>query len=279
MNLVNTRRAELEEVPYLNNALDGITASINAIWNVEHDEAGHHTAITADSITVEDATITGDLVVAGDQTIDGGVTIDGTLTVEGATVLNNGLGVDGNADVTGTLTAVTATADHFTGGDLGLIGDITTTGDVFATDIDATNGYTERARATKMGEWIAVAFNALNFFANGVQTWTVGSGDVVVNRYMLVGKTLMWKVGLTGTTVGGTPNTELRISIPGGFTAANYSIAPLAVVTDNGTQMVGFVEATNGQTLVSIKLNIGATNWTNATDNTAVFFTIAIEVA
>jgi hypothetical protein len=262
----------LSEIPSaVKRALKDSWAQLEVIFQTEHDEDGHHTDITAESVTADTATITA-LAVSTQV-------VTGTLTVAGATVLNGGLGVTGHASVTGTVFADTVSVTHVVAADAALTGDITTTGDIFATDVDATNGYTEHARATKMGEWIAVAFNALNFFANGVQTWTVGSGDVVVNRYMLVGKTLMWKVGLTGTTVGGTPNTELRISIPGGFTAANYSVAPLAVVTDNGTQMVGFVEATNGQTLISIKLNLGATNWTNATDNTAVFFTIAIEVA
>jgi hypothetical protein len=138
----------------------------------------------------------------------------------------------------------------------------------------------EAARTVAMGYWQAVAFSAGNFVGNGSMTWTVASGDVIHNRYTLIGKTMVWSVALASTTVGGTPNTELRITVPGGFTVSgsNAAVAPLAVVTDNGTQSVGFAQAVAGQTYVKLSLNLGGTNWTASTDNTAIFFTITLEI-
>jgi hypothetical protein len=65
-----------------------------------------------------------------------------------------------------------------------------------------------------------VNFAAGNFTANGAMTWTVASarsGDL--SAYSIVGKTLTIWFSITGT-VGGTPNSQLLIAIPGGFTAA-----------------------------------------------------------
>jgi len=133
--------------------------------------------------------------------------------------------------------------------------------------------------AARFQPWAAVTFAAGDFTASGAMTWTVAAGDVVSNRYTIVGKTLIWACALGATTVAGTPSTELRIAIPGGNTAVGYCLNPLAVVTDNGVQSVGFVDASGGNTYVSIKLNLGGTNWSASTDNTAVFFQIMIEIS
>jgi hypothetical protein len=75
----NPRRNELADVPFLNNALDFILARWNALFNVEHDEEGHHTEVTADSLDV-----------AGDVTLDGDLTASGDVHTLGEFVFRSG---------------------------------------------------------------------------------------------------------------------------------------------------------------------------------------------
>lgn len=86
-------------------------------------------------------------------------------------------------------------------------------------------------------EWVDVAYLAANFTGNGAMTWTVDVGDVIWNNYTIIGKTMIWNFRVVTSSVGGTPNTELRILIPGGFTAKyflNSHFTEAAEAFDNG---------------------------------------------
>jgi len=143
--------------------------------------------------------------------------------------------------------------------------------------ISSTSGYYERGRSVKMGEWITVSYSSGNFTASA-GSWTVDSGDVVRNRYTLVGKTMAWTVALKETDVSSTP-AELRIAIPGSFTAnaeagcrAYYAQDAGTVVTDVRASVVP------SGTYVSL-IRDSVANWTTTSgDNTWVYFTITFEV-
>jgi hypothetical protein len=139
----------------------------------------------------------------------------------------------------------------------------------------------ERGRTTPMGEWINVTFSAGNFTGNGSMTWTLASGDQVTFKYTLIGKTMIVSVVLQTTTVGGTPNTDLRIAIPGGFTAAVAMVSPCDIV-DNGTfpttSARGRMSVAAGATQIVINTATGG-NWTASTDQTHVRGQIAFEVS
>ena len=137
----------------------------------------------------------------------------------------------------------------------------------------------ERARTTPMGEWIAVTFSAGDFTADGGvgSAWTVASGDVADNRYMLVGKTLWYSVRVATSTVGGSP-TSLRVAIPGGFTANATTSVACGYMNDAGTSRRDvLVEAGSGVTYVSIQRDAG-TAFADATNTTYVYFVIPIEI-
>lgn len=58
-------------------------------------------------------------------------------------------------------------------------------------------------------------FSDLQFSANGSMTWTVQAGDFIFMTYMQIGtKIAMLWFRLQGTTIGGTPNTDLTITLP-----------------------------------------------------------------
>lgn len=74
---------------------------------------------------------------------------------------------------------------------------------------------------TDVGAWQSQTYAAGDYSAGGSMTFTVDSGDVGTNRYMVIGKTLFYEISISNTVLGGTPNAEVRIKIPGGYTAAS----------------------------------------------------------
>lgn len=128
-------------------------------------------------------------------------------------------------------------------------------------------------QAITFADWVAVTFAAGNFTANGAQTWTVASGDVGLNRYVRLGKTLIWSVTLNQTTVGGTPNTNLILTLPASLTAAGTNSGSF-FYTDNGTGGSGLWLA-SGTTILLFVVSLG--NWTAATDATGIRATFVLE--
>jgi hypothetical protein len=70
------------------------------------------------------------------------------------------------------------------------------------------------------GQWIAAPYNAVYFSGSGSMTWAVSAGNMSTFRYRLQAKTLSIVVDIQGTTIGGTPSTDLLLSnnLYGGFT-------------------------------------------------------------
>jgi hypothetical protein len=70
MNVINERRNELSGVPFLNNAIDGLTSRINHVFRQEHTDDGAHTDITATSVTAE-----GNVLSTGDSQASNGARV------------------------------------------------------------------------------------------------------------------------------------------------------------------------------------------------------------
>jgi hypothetical protein len=128
--------------------------------------------------------------------------------------------------------------------------------------------------------WTAVSFSAGNFTGSGSMTWTVGSGDVIANRYKVIGKTLIWQVELNATTVGGTPSNQLKIAVPTGTlkTGANS----FAWIYDNAVATTGYVSnsatlGSNSSSVIGI-IRSDQANYTASTNNTYVIFTLIAEL-
>lgn len=141
-------------------------------------------------------------------------------------------------------------------------------------------GIRERNRTVAMGEWANQAFAAGEYTASA-SSWTVDSGDVALNRYMLVGKTVTWQVTVASTDVGGTP-AQLRIAVPGSLTevAALSRGGACGLVTDAGVsanQSAYWIMDASGY--VKLFLHTGGSWSTTAADNTGVTCTIIFEIA
>lgn len=144
-----------------------------------------------------------------------------------------------------------------------------------------TVGLKERSRTVAMGDWAAHAYSAGDFTTSNVShAWTVDSGDVTTNRYMLVGKTVTWQFVLASTDLGGDA-AHLRIAVPGSLTEASLTRMGACRAVDGGVSLTPFL----GYWLMDgsgyAKLFRGdAANWTTTSgDNMAVACTIVFEIA
>lgn len=129
------------------------------------------------------------------------------------------------------------------------------------------------AALTGIGSWTDVAYSAGNFTANNSMTWTVQSGDQLSYRYALVGNTMMLQVSIASTTVAGTPDTELRIGIPGGLTGESGSGSAqqgACHIRDNNTYGVGLWSVADEGTYVAFYKADFSSAWAAATDTTAI---------
>ncbi len=133
------------------------------------------------------------------------------------------------------------------------------------------------AGAIVAGVWTTPAFSAGNFTGSSSMTWTVGSGDVETYEYAMVGKMMTVLFSINTTTVGGTPDTALKIAIPGSKVAAKAAYNAMAVISDNSSLTTGNARVSAGGTTIQI-FRTDAANWTASTDATSVRGQITFEI-
>ena len=122
----------------------------------------------------------------------------------------------------------------------------------------ASGSYYERNRTTPLGHWIDVPFNAANFFAAGA-TWTVGDGNVKLNRYTLIGKTLFWAIVIEAAPLSA-PTNHYIINLPGGLTTTGGYInpsGPSSITHGNGGLQTGVYTVAWGTTAISFYSGTG----------------------
>ncbi len=182
----------------------------------------------------------------------------GTVAITGNTTIVGTVGITGNSTVTGTL-GVTSTLGS---------GAITSTGSV-----------TESSRAAAMGYWTNEAYSDAHFLGDGLDAnWVVGAGDFMLNRWMLVGKTLIWSVTVSTTTVANTP-AELQVRLPNGYIAATTEQRfAVAYANDGGVIAPAYASpsAVDGHYLRILKTS--GVVWNNSTNGNAISFTVQIEI-
>jgi len=184
------------------------------------------------------------------------------LTVVGDVTVQRDLRAGRNLSVTGDAYAnmVIATSHIYSNGGSAII---------------AGNIYERGRNAVAMGEWQDVPFSAANFTASGGAAWTVAAGNVALNRYALIGKTLIWALYLTGGSISGATPAELYIRVPGGFTVKPYVAGATAQLMDPGAHN-GTVYANANTTVVTVQQNPYAFFAINS--GMVVMFTISLEI-
>lgn len=123
------------------------------------------------------------------------------------------------------------------------------------------------------GAAIDHTFAAGDYTANNSMTWTVASGDVAIDKYIQRGATLQLFFTANTTTVGGTPSSELRKAIPGGFTAASgLHQCPDMTFYDNNVWSSVRISIATSQSNAYIRFNRNdSANFAAATDTTYVY--------
>jgi hypothetical protein len=136
-----------------------------------------------------------------------------------------------------------------------------------------TGDITEKSRLTPLGHWVDVVHNAANFATN-VGAWTVDVADVNFNRYTLVGKTLIWNLQVSLSSVGAAA-TYLLATIP---TGAIQTVAPTrAAQARNNGAVCEVASFRYSASQVGFGL-VDGTNWAVAANTTTLAITVMLEL-
>lgn len=188
-----------------------------------------------------------------------GITEVGTLTAGGWQATKIGLAYGGtNADLSATGGASQVLKQASAGAAV-------TVGQLAASDISGV-----------AGAWTTPAFSAGNFTAGGAQTFTVAAGDVTTYAYKVMDKTMFLNIVVEAGSVGGTPDAELRVAIPGGFVSAK-AMQGICYLADAGSLVTGWFYIVAGGTYISFYRNNFA-NWSASVNDTNVRFNGTFEV-
>lgn len=127
----------------------------------------------------------------------------------------------------------------------------------------------------EQGAWITPTFAAGDYTASS-GNWTVGSGDVTLCKYKLIGRTLHWCLNLATTTVSSTP-ASLKRAIPGGYTGV-ADFRGSTAYWDNATTAGTGIFVSTTTTLDFYRDITGTLAYSAATDQTYVQAQGALEV-
>jgi hypothetical protein len=119
-------------------------------------------------------------------------------------------------------------------------------------------GLIERGRPVPLGEWISVPFNAANFFGSGAMTWTVTAGAVAVFQYTLIGRTAIVAFYVGPTTIGGTSDTYLQVTLP--VVATKTQVVPIIYNNAGSPWTAGYAQINAGQNNLAF-IRQGSTVW------------------
>ena len=135
-------------------------------------------------------------------------------------------------------------------------------------------------RGVEQGTWIDQPFNAADFTATpGPATWVPNAG-FHTRTYTLIGRTMLISFELNLTTVTGAP-VRLNMTLPPG---ASVSVRPFCgfvnwLQTAGGGNGTGFIEASPGNTFISLIRDIIGTAWPASAATLYVRGSIQFEVA
>lgn len=220
--------------------------------------------------------------IAGNIAVDSGKTIDG---VDISAVLG---GTGTPTFSTLTLSSTSASALDVAGGinaGSGNVGIVDTTGKVpaisstYFSSLSGANLTGIPAATALTNTWTSVAYNAANFTGGGGMTWGVDSGDQITFKYNVIGKLLTVIFYFSGTDVTAPVGTDLRVTIPGGYTAASNVRSSSLWYNDAPTEGTGLIVIGAGNTYMQFYKSNSGLNWTaTAADNTAVAGSITFEI-
>lgn len=127
-----------------------------------------------------------------------------------------------------------------------------------------------------LGAWTQVAYAGGNFTAGSGMTWTVESGDQITYAYKKLDRTMLIMAEIFSSTIAGTPDGALRITVPGGFTIAHSCRNTFVYSNNAGVLSVGMAYAALNATYVAL-YKTDLSNWAAGTNNNSVYFQMFLE--
>jgi hypothetical protein len=129
-------------------------------------------------------------------------------------------------------------------------------------------------------QWHDVPHSQGHYSGSGSMTWTVSEADVLTNRYHVFGDVLEWDFAVVDTDVANV-SSELRVQIPGGYTAKRatgqlYGARGVAIGEDNGTAGTFLWRA--GEQTVSFFRDVNTPNWTASSGATTIIAQMRIRI-
>ncbi len=163
---------------------------------------------------------------------------------------------------------------------------------VFSTDTDDSgqgldgtirNNAWKQAMATAIngviGDWTTVAFSAGNFTASA-GSWTVTSGQVAYNAYMVLNHTLFWHLDVAASAVSSTP-ASLRLTSPlspsGPILISAAQNQRVAFAADNGAVIEALIRPVSPYVFDLVRSD-GAT-WHASASTTAINLSVWFQVS
>lgn len=138
-----------------------------------------------------------------------------------------------------------------------------------------------RLEGHQQGAYISREYAPGNFTASGLMTWTVMSRDVRVDRYMVENRNLTMNIRYADTSVGGTPSSELRVAIPGGYVVGGGESWQWCGVVDSDVLEAGACRAAaTGDAFIRLYRagTPGRVNYSTTTNTTEVQCIITFEI-
>lgn len=117
------------------------------------------------------------------------------------------------------------------------------------------------AMLNQITDWASMPYASISFTNNGTGTWTVEAGDLSYYRYKIVGKIAFIRIAIVGSTLDGTPSTELRLTAPPGCVfATNDAFTGFALITQDAfaTRALGCAIARQSSGLIVFQKGDGS---------------------
>lgn len=143
-----------------------------------------------------------------------------------------------------------------------------------------SNSVTLAGKEVTWGAWQTRAYAAGNYTGSGSLTWTVDSGDITTEQWCVVGNMLFFIGAYQTTSTGGTASGQLKILIPGSYTANKFAQFSCHAV-DAGTDIPATVAqvSAGGTQIMVLRDSAVSLNWSNgAVNNTSVFVAMFFEI-
>lgn len=121
----------------------------------------------------------------------------------------------------------------------------------------------------EQGAWITPAYNSANFGTSGASTWTVASGSVLTECYLLKGTTLFFQLCVAPTSVSAAI-TYLRWTLPGGYTIWAKRCDGVGTAVDNSVALAAMQWWGQPSVTYLYFAKPGTTNWAIAAGTTNV---------